>query len=102
MHVTDARAIRRLGVITDLGVGERDEVVDVELVRAHGHRAGIPLPQHGIAVGIDLNAVALGVVEIDGLADVVIGKARANSLAPTSIFLPESAGTGPSQLRRYS
>ena len=35
-----------------------------------------PLPLRGIAIGIDLDAVAFGVVEIDGLADEMIGKAR--------------------------
>ena len=76
MHVPDPQAVGRLGIVADLGIGERDEVVDIELVGGHRHRAVAPLPERGIAVGIDLDAVTFGVVEIDGLADAVIGKAR--------------------------
>ena len=62
-------------LIADARVGEREQILDIELVGRHGHRSLGPSPQRWIAIGIDLDAVAFGIVEIDRFADQVIGKA---------------------------
>jgi hypothetical protein len=41
MHSSDAKTVGRIGVIADMGIGEREQIVDVEIVggrkdRAHG------------------------------------------------------------------
>jgi len=58
VHVPDAQALRRLGEVASARVGEREQIVDIELFGRHGHRSPGPLPERGIAIGIDLDAVA--------------------------------------------
>src|SRR5205823_11055331 len=60
MNMPDPQAFRRSSVVADARIGERDEIVDIELIGAHRHRAGAPLPERGIAIGIDLDTVTLG------------------------------------------
>ena len=76
MNVPDAQSIGGLRVVADTGIGERQQTVDVELVGGHRDRSGAPLPKRWIPIGIDLDAIAFGIVEIDGFADEVIGEAR--------------------------
>jgi hypothetical protein len=75
-------------VVADACIGQRDQIVDIELIGRHRHRAVAPLPERGIAIGIDLDAVAFGIVEIDGLADAVIGKARQRHALDRSMDQP--------------
>ena len=63
-------------IVADARIGQRHQIVDIKLVGRHRHRAIAPFPQRRIAIGIDLDAVAFGIVEIDGFADEMIGKAR--------------------------
>ena len=47
----------------------------VERQRRHAHGAGVPVPLLGRAVTVDLDAVALGVAQVDRLADEMVGGA---------------------------
>ena len=76
VHVADAQTVRSPGVVGRARIRQRQQAVEVELVGGHRDRAVLPFPGVRGAVGIDLDAVAFGIVEIDGFADEVIGEAR--------------------------
>ena len=62
---------------------------NVELVGGHRDRCRPPISRcRGVAVGIDLDAVAFGIVEIDGFADEVIGEARQRHLVGGRMHQP--------------
>jgi len=51
-------------------------IFDVELLGLHGDQAVLPIPTLARPVVVDLDAVALGIVEVEGLRHEVVGRAR--------------------------
>ena len=86
MHVADDRAGRSAAPRL---VVQGHQAGEIEPVIRHRDLAILPPPGGAGAVGIDLDAVALGVRQIHGLADEVIG--RAVDLQPEPGRVPEPA-----------
>ncbi|MNY13112.1 hypothetical protein D3C86_1462290 [compost metagenome] len=74
VNVPDAHPRRCSLIVASFGVCQLHEVIDIELFGAHFHHAAAPDPGVLRPVAINLDAVAFGIVEIDRLADIVIGK----------------------------
>src|SRR5690606_20341510 len=62
-------------VIGLIAAGRLDKAADVQRQRLHLHFLGYPLPLVSRTVGVDLDAVALGVGQVDRLADEMVGRA---------------------------
>jgi len=75
VHVADARARRCPGPERRQGPERGHDALEVEPVGAHLHLAIDPAPARLRGVGVDLDPVALGIGEVDRLADPVIGGA---------------------------
>ena len=67
---------------------------DVELLGRHRDQAVLPIPAFARPVVVDLDAVAFGIVEIEGFADAVVGRAGDRHLVacdmhdPAGVVLP--------------
>jgi hypothetical protein len=71
--VAEDRALRELRLRL---AGDAQQSLEVEVLDADVQAAVGVLPLAARPVGVDLDAVALGVVEIEGLADEMVGCAR--------------------------
>ena len=87
MHVADAQAAGRARI----GRAGRDfphDIFDVERIGGHLQVATGPLPGFRRPVAIDLDAVALGIVEVERLAHRVIGGAGQRHLVARHMHHP--------------
>ena len=75
MDVADAKAFGRRRIGRGRAVDLVEDRLDVELVGLHDDEAVCPGPALGRPVVVDLDAVALGIVEIERFADAVVGRA---------------------------
>jgi hypothetical protein len=73
MHMADDAAVGEAVPGGDLALGGHQRL-QVERIRAHRHRAIRPAPFLARPVDIDFDAVALGIGEVDRLADQMIGR----------------------------
>ena len=75
MDVADAQALRRRRIGRGRRIDLAQDRLDVELLGRHHDQAVLALPALARPVVVDLDAVALGIVEIERLADAVVGGA---------------------------
>ncbi len=87
MDVSDPQPGRRAGKRG----GRRhlaQDILDVERIRDHPELVAAPLPALGRPVAIDLDAVAFGIIEVDGFTDPMIGGAGKGHLVSCDMQNP--------------
>ena len=74
MHVANAQSSG--SAVIGRRVRRAHQILEIELIRRHLDEIVLPAPFFRRPVGIDLDAIAFGVVEIDRLGHEMVGRAR--------------------------
>src|SRR5690606_10713838 len=80
MHMAHDRILRGKSPFSAFLLDDIEQIADIKRIGAHGHAITIPLPLVMRTVGIDFDAIALGIGQIDGFAHLVVRRAADRQL----------------------